>query len=387
MSNYRDDSNDTAVISDESWLGLKNFIVEDLAKISAVALVTIGTLTTDTATAGDETWDVVTRSGHVVEAAQVSDETWGQLHAQQLVVETRRVSESLTHAVGVLHEDTAQVRDELAAGSRDLMTDTVQVSEVWSDTLRDSMLVQDSLKVSDNLIYRDFTLVEDGAAISDTATGKLRARDLPDDSAQIGEEVDEWVTASALVTDAATATDVTWDQLHAVQLVIDSAQAEDWVEPATGGGQVWTANSVANWATSRYLLDATGVAAIDEKVYLTTPVGVFALDGDTEEIEGRLVTGRLDVGDGSLAIPASLYLEYELDGALEVEVTQYQNGIAPDSYTYDLPAEAADTLTNGRVMFGKGLRGRHFSFAVTITGQRAYINDMSLLVAPIKRRI
>ena len=105
MSNYRDDSNDTAVISDESWLGLKGFIVEDFAKISAVALITIATLTTDTATAGDETWGAVTRSSQVVEAVQASDETWGQLHARQLVVETRRVGESLTHAVGVLHDD------------------------------------------------------------------------------------------------------------------------------------------------------------------------------------------------------------------------------------------------------------------------------------------
>jgi len=387
MSDYRDDSNDTAVISDETWLGLKGFIVEDFAKISAVALVTIVTLTTDTATAGDETWGAVTRSSQVVEAAQASDETWGQLHARQLVVEARRVSESLTHSVGVLHEDTAQISDELAAGSRDLVVDVAQASEVWSDTLRASVLVQDSLTATDTLIYHGFTLVEDGVAISDTATGKLRAWDLLTDSAQIGDEVGEGAAASALVTDTATASDVTWGQLHAVQLVIDSAQAEDWVEPATGGGQVWTANSVANWATSRYLLDATGIAAIGEKVYLTTPVGVFALDGDTEAVEGRLVTGRLDVGGGTLSTPVGMYLEYELDGALEVEVTQYQDGIDPDSYTYDLPAEAADTLTNGRVMFGKGLRGRHFSFAVTITGQRAYINDMSLLVAPIKRRV
>ena len=387
MSDYRDDSNDTAVISDETWLGLKHFIVEDFAKISAVALVTIGTLVTDTATAGDETWGAVTRSSQVVEAAQASDETWGQLHARQLVVETRRVSESLTHAVGVLHEDMAQVSDELAAGSRDLVVDVVQASEVWSGTLRASVLVQDSLKASDSLIYHGFTLVEDGAAISDTATGKLRAWDLLTDSAQIGDEVGEGAAASALMTDAATASDVTWGQLHAVQLVIDSAQVEDWVEPATGASQVWTANSDVAWAMSRYRLTATGLSVIDGTAYLTTPGGVFALDGDTEEIEGRLVTGRLDVGEGNLAIPASLYLEYELDGTLEVEVTQYQNGIAPDSYTYDLPAEAADTLTNGRVMFGKGLRGRHFRFAVTITGQRAYINDMSLLVAPIKRRI
>jgi len=387
MSNYRDDSNDTAVIGEESWLGLKGFIVEDFAKISAVALVTIGTLTTDTATASDETWGAVTRSSQVVETVQASDETWGELHARQLVVETRRVSEALTHTVGVLHEDTAQVSDELAAGSRDLVVDVAQASEVWSGTLRATVLVQDSITVTDSLIYHGFTLVEDGAAISDTASDKLLARDLLTDSTQISDAVLEASAASALVTDTVTASDATWGQLHAVQLVIDSAQVEDWVEPSTGGSQVWTANSVASWATSRYLLDATGIASINELIYLTTPNGVFALDGDAEEIEGRLVTGRLDVGGGTLAIPASLYMEYELDGALEVEVTQYQIGIAPDSYTYDLPAEAADTLTNGRVMFGKGLRGRHFSFAVTITGQRAYINDMSLLVAPIKRRV
>lgn len=387
MSDYRDDSNDTAVIGDETWLGLKNFLVEEFATISAVALVTIGTLVTDTAQAGDETWVETTRHSQVVETATASDETWDALKAKQLVVETRRVSESLTHSLGVLHEDTAQVSDELAAGVRELVTDTAQASEVWSGVLRASILVQDSIKVSDSLVYHGFTLVEDNAAISDVTTGKLWAWELLSDAAQISDEVVEGAAASALVTDTATVSDEMFGTLHATQVVEEFAQVEDSVGADTGATQVWTANTFAEWATSRYLLNATGIASVDGVLYLTTTDGVYALDGVEGEVEGRLLTGRIDVGGGSLATPVGMYLEYELDGALEVEVTQHQSGIDTQSYTYDLPTESADTLTNGRVMFGKGLRGRHFTFELTITGRHAYINDMSLLVAPIKRRV
>ena len=57
------------------------------------------------------------------------------------------------------------------------------------------------------------------------------------------------------------------------------------------------------------------------------------------------------------------------------------------SWTYTLPAELAGTLTNGRFKFGRGLRGRHFSFTLRLDGTRGYINDWQTLFAKSQRRI
>jgi len=387
MSDYRDDSNDTAVIGSETWLALKGFVAEEFAKISSLAIITIGTLLSDSALAGDETFDATRRSSFLFEAAQISDETWGQQNAHQQLSDSAKIAESLTHATQVDHIDSAKAGDELVTGSQDWVMDTLQVSEVWSGTLRATVQLQDSIKVSDAPVYHGFTLLEDGAQLGDQGTDHLHARQQVIDSAQLWDDALGGFSGAGFSLDSATVQDASWGQLRARQQVIDSAQIEDEVGQGTGSGQIWTANSVFGWAMSRYRIDALGMASIDGVGYLTTADGVYALDGESDTVEAQLVTGRVDVGKSTLAIPAALYLEYELDGAIEVEVTQYQTGVSPESYSYQLPSEVANTLTNGRVMFGKGLRGRHFSFAVTITGQRAYINDMSLLVAPIKRRV
>ena len=47
----------------------------------------------------------------------------------------------------------------------------------------------------------------------------------------------------------------------------------------------------------------------------------------------------------------------------------------------------ADALTNARAVFGRGLRGRHFAYTLRLKGQRAYINDWSVLTAASKRSI
>jgi len=383
---YRDDTTELAVASDTTWLGLTGAVVEELVTISAVALVTIGTLTLDSAMVSD---DVVSHSTRATttELATVSDEAPGQLSAVQLVSEAVRISESLGHTTRVMTDETAAASDELASGARDTVTEAAVASDQAIGTLRASVLMQDSLQVSDTLIYHGFTLVDESAAAGDMVWGALRARGIVSETAAADDEVFGDVATGTVLTETALASDEALGHLHAVQLVTETAQAEDGVGQGTGASQVWTANSDVAWAMSRYRLTATGLAVIDGVPHLTTPDGVFALDGADEEIDGQLVTGRLDVGDGSLATPVSMYLEYELDGALAVEVSQHQSGYAIESYAYDLPYEPGDTLTNGRVMFGKGLRGRHFTFTVTVSGRRAYINDMSLLVAPIKRRV
>lgn len=383
---YRDDTAELAVASDETWLGLRGVIVEELAVASAALIFTVGVTLADTATASDEVFDARIGNELVVETAQVT-ETWeNTLHAKTLVVESRKLTEQWFHTTGVLHEDSAQISDEITSSVRDVSQDVLVVSEEWSGVLKTSVLLTDTLKLSDTLIALSKDTFEDTAVLSDWVHDHLRSSILVVDTAQITAEAVEASSASALLTESAAASDEAWGLLHAAQLVIESAQAEGDVTQDTGASQIWTANSDVAFAMSRYRINATGLSVINGVPHLTTPEGVFALDGDEEEIEGELVTGKIDLG-GTLTTPVSLYLEYELDGALEVDVRQYQSGSQEETYSYPLPVKLADTLTNGRVMFGKGLRGRHFGFTVRVSGQKAYINDMSLLVAQSKRKI
>ena len=80
------------------------------------------------------------------------------------------------------------------------------------------------------------------------------------------------------------------------------------------------------------------------------------------------------------------YVEYELSGDAQMTVGQSQTGQLL-RWSYTLPPELAGTLTNGRFKFGRGLRGRHFSFTLRLDGKQGYINDWQTLFAKSQRRI
>ena len=152
-------------------------------------------------------------------------------------------------------------------------------------------------------------------------------------------------------------------------------------------GQAWTA-STQSWAMSRFApFTFTSLAVIDDVLYGCNGQGVFALDGDTETMTAELRTGAMDMTGGVLAHPLEAHIEYELRGTATFDVTTTQSG-TPVTYSYPLNARpAANALTNARAVFGRGLRGRHFAYTLRLTGQQAYINDWSVLVAPSKRSI
>lgn len=74
------------------------------------------------------------------------------------------------------------------------------------------------------------------------------------------------------------------------------------------------------------------------------------------------------------------------DKQMSIAVTTTQSG-QPSTYNYVLPNEVADYLTNGRVVFGRGLRGRHFAFGISIVAKSAKINALALEFTQTTRRI
>lgn len=388
MSSYRDDVNDTAVASDRALMRLRS-IAEDTARASSVILSALVMLVTDTAIAGDQVLDRV-RLAPVVEQAQVSDEVLDHLTARTLVRDSARTRDAALGTLRLLLQDGAAASDEVLGVQRSVLSDTARAGGEALAHRTHRALVQDDARAGDAPLYRVRELTQDGAAAGDALMTRLRARVLVQDSAAAGDELFGAAGQALLLTDTARAAGETFGLLHARDLVADQpVAAHDELVSAALVGQVWTAPS-DDWAMSRWLLGLTSLAVIDGALYATTPDGVFALDGQDERITGELRTGAMDMTGDRLGTPHAAYLEYELAGtgaAASITVTTTQSG-APASYTYPLALRPnAAALTNARALLGRGLRGRHFAYTLTLSGTRAYINDWGVLVAPTTRRI
>ena len=146
-----------------------------------------------------------------------------------------------------------------------------------------------------------------------------------------------------------------------------------------------TCNTV-NWALSRYD-DENTQSLINYKGVLlrATEQGLFALIGNNDDLTAFVDYGRLD-HSRQLTRPDSCLMEYAKQGSLNVTVTETQSGKA-QNYTYELPDETADDLTNGRAKFGRGLKGRHFSYRIEFVGKYAQIEDAYIDFVTTKRRI
>ncbi|MBO7410680.1 MAG: hypothetical protein J6T92_02030 [Ottowia sp.] len=177
--------------------------------------------------------------------------------------------------------------------------------------------------------------------------------------------------------------------LHAVNIVTDGAVVRD--EPLQWGtyGQAWTANT-GNWAMSRWTVTFQHLAVIDGKLVGCAADGVHVFDGEGDEgqpIAALVQTGRLDMTGRVLGHPDEAHLEYMLRGQMTADVLQTQTGEAK-TYSYPLLARPlADDYTNARAKFGRGLRGRHFAYGLSVTGTRLHINEWAVLVAPSKRSV
>lgn len=386
MSSYRDDTQETAIASDDTWLNI-TALAEDSARAVASLLFALAVTHGDQAMASDE---VIDRAHHVVqEVAVASDSSSGHLQAAVLVAEQARVSERLSERLRVLQADSATAGDTVLDRARAVISERATASDTLIGQRRAQVLITESARASDFTGQFASALVSDAATASDWTGGRQRAVDLLTDTAMLGDELlDAHRAAAAVLVEVARADALMVDRLLARELVQELAVGEDAVPSERSMGQAWTANA-DTWAMSRYApFSFDGLAVIDGKLYAMAADGIYALGQGAEVIEGRLTTGKLDLGKGALVHPTAAYLEYQLadTGSASMDVTTTQSGQA-ETYTYTLPNEVADELTNGRFIFGRGLRGRHFSFALRMTGTHGYINDLSVNTAPTKRRV
>ena len=207
------------------------------------------------------------------------------------------------------------------------------------------------------------------------------------DAAVISDTVLDSIIQNAVIMDSLSITDEVIDKLDAMVLIIDGAVIEDSVISSGGAqGQAWTAN-VDSWAMSRYNpYNYNRLVVINGVLYGEADDGIYRLDQEVDAVTAIVKTGKMDLSGGQLTHPASAYLEYELNGGASMTVHSTQKGIE-QQYTYILPSELANELTNGRFIFGRGLRGRHFAFELIMIGTHGHVNDLSIEHMPTSRRV
>lgn len=248
--------------------------------------------------------------------------------------------------------------------------------------------INEAIKVKDGGITRYSDFIYDQIQFSEKYLSRLRVFEKVIETVEINENIQQKRKAKQWVTENLTLNELSQNKALAKQWLNDLIFVEDETLKDKQFGHAWTAN-VDTWAMSRYQDYAfSELVVLDGVLFGVGEDGVYRLDANAP-IDAQMVTGQMDLGQGQLIHPLGAYIEYELSGnskKFEVGVSTTQSG-TKQTYFYLLPTEKADYLTNGRVLFGRGLRGRHFSFDIKISGEHCYINDLSIDLAATKRRV
>ncbi len=378
---------DQAQASEAVSYGLKELISDGASAYDYVPAGSVTALTTDTAIASDNVTATRTALSMITDTVTAKDiltTIERDLNSDNVSI-SNSISDKLK-AVQVV-EDSAGMNDSHVGALTGVITDSARVSDsliaqrIVTSTIDDNALVNDTLlsNYSDALLY--------SASITDLIAGKQHSRNVIIDSVLADDEAIDNINQNTAVQEGALINDEVIDALNATVLIIDSAVIEDEALSIGGvQGQAWTAN-VDSWAMSRYNpYNYNRLVVISGVLYGEADDGIYRLDEQERAVTATIKTGKMDLGKGALTHPSTAYLEYELSGGASMTVSTTQKGIE-QQYTYMLPNEVAGELTNGRFIFGRGLRGRHFAFELIMIGTHGHVNDLSIEHTPTSRRV
>lgn len=386
MAIYRDDALDSLYLSDSTWAWMKA-IAEDQVVFSDSNLSRIKAHLEDSFSLADE----ITQTGAIstaVDGFNLSDQITGQRIVRSLLSDQVNLFDTAYRFTAENIEDQFTLDDFTRSTTLALSTDSIHFVESISGQRYARILSNDQFKLTDLANTVAAEQVIDSILLGDFTQDKLRAQSYLIDSISFGDQDLSSVQLHSHAIDTLQLGDSTQSKLTGRTNSNDYFSIYDELKDSKAYGQAWTANT-DTWAMSRYMpFSFDGLTVINDKLYGWNDKGVFLMGKPDHLIHGLIETGKLDFGD-SLVHPTSAYLEYEMSGQdkqLSIAVTSTQSG-KPTTYTYMLPNEEADHLTNGRVLFGRGLRGRHFSFAISIAATSAQINALSMDFTKTTRRI
>lgn len=355
------------ILADHSFVKQTDLINEDLG-LGEVEQVSYKVMHIEPFKVADAHFTYKTASQSISDRLQLRDSLQALTRSHDLIEESLVISDTTRDKLKTLIVETLGLGQELEQHNQVLS----QVSEsfklhdravrIVSDMIEDTIQFSDEFKKLSDTVE----LVIESLAFADQVFGQRIVRSLAESSLSFSESIEGIKRATSSVTELLFLDDEYQDGREIIGA---------WTTTADG------------WNMSRYYdFPYEELIVIDGRLYGVTATGIEELRQGSGVVAAQIKTARLDLGDGGLVHPESMILEYSLDGQLSVDVGTTQTGYQ-QTFNYVLRKEPSDYLTNGRVVFGRGLRGRHFEFAVNIEGSTAYINDMVVNITKTKRRI
>ena len=341
----------------------------------------------DSIVVGDEIVD--TTSGIVIEAIKATDDDISTHRAFSMVSDAVIATDTVIAAGSVVEliEDNITVSTLLQGKLAGLTVDLFAIQDEVQAVVHTQSLVDEFFTIAASVFGKTTDNVEEHALLADDSFGKLTAKAPIDDVVQVVDEFVQSVKFSQLATDEIIISEEWGNKLKATNTVDELIFIDDETNKSRAGA-AWTSDLRA-WAMSKYIgYDYDELTVIDGRLHGVNDSGVYDLgSGGNEIIEGYIATGKLDLSGESLVHPLAAYVEYQLDnGDMSIDVTSTQSG-SEQTYKYLLPTENANRLTNGRMVFGRGLRGRHFSFKLNLRGSKCHVNTLNIDMSDTKRRI
>lgn len=380
-------STDAAKASDELSLSSITVVSFDKALVSDSVTSAAGAIVNDRAKASDEFICQKTSSFWLNDTAKQSDSHW-------LKFATLTSSEALSgdYAPSRLRArlqavDLAAAIDSIDIVQVSVLSDKALANDDVSFSKVAAKLSTDDIVASEQWLYVNEQWILDSALITNDLMGAATSRNVTSDTATATDFIQfDRGNKTVVLNDKALLGDFVIGTMRGFTTVADIAVITDEsILPKTDGFSAWTSNT-ETWAMSRYEgLPVNRLTVINGVVYGESDDGVYRMDISDTTVTANVTTGKMDFGD-SLVHPSAAYLEYETDGNINMQVTTTQSGRAA-GYRYLLPRETAKKLTNGRVLFGRGLRGRHFTFVLNISAKEGYINNLAIEALPTKRRV
>ena len=378
---------DQTNISDTTSYGLKELISDSASAYDYVPVGSVTALATDSAIASDSVTASRTAFSMITDTVAVKDCVTAI--ERDLNSDSASVSDSTTDKLKAVQvvEDSAGVTDDHVGVIAALITDSAFAYGQPFTQRNVTSFVTDSVSVKDYLPFNRADNILNSASITDFIADKQSSSNIIMDSVIAGDSVIDNIKQNTAIQDSVQIGNELIDSLNAAVLIIDSAVIEDEAISVGGvQGQAWTAN-VDSWAMSRYNpYNYNRLVVINGVLYGEADDGIYRLDEQVSAVTASVKTGKMDLGKGALTHPSTAYLEYELNGGASMTVSTTQKGVE-QQYTYMLPSEVADELTNGRFIFGRGLRGRHFAFELIMIGTHGHVNDLSIEHTTTSRRV
>ena len=118
--------------------------------------------------------------------------------------------------------------------------------------------------------------------------------------------------------------------------------------------------------------------------------GLYELEGDTDDgaaIDAHIRTGLLDMGSHFLKDAKAAYIGYNSKGEVFLKVATTMKG-QKEEWWYRLKQGPAQSLRDGRVTIGRGLRAKYWQFEVAnLEGADFDLDDIHIMYNVLSRRI